>query len=80
MPKRNLPVYAIVELLIRLEQHDKSIGGYKNHSIYDDGVIVKTTSGIIHFPEALILQQFAEPEMVTDHALLDIASSFKPFC
>jgi hypothetical protein len=78
MPKPNIPTYAIVELLMRLAQHDESIGDYKNHSIYDEGVIVKTTSGTIHFPETLIMQQFAEPEQVTDHELIFVASSFRP--
>ena len=63
MPNPNLPTYAIVELLIRLEPHNTAIGGYKNHSFYNDGVMVKTTGGIIHFPEKLIMQQFHDPEV-----------------
>jgi len=78
MPKHNLPTYAIVELLMRLEQHNKSIGDYKNHSIYDEGVMVKTTCGIIRFPQKLIMQQFENPDSVSDHALIETASSFKP--
>jgi hypothetical protein len=78
MPKHNLPTYAIVELLMRLAPHNNLIGDYKNHSIYNEGVVVKTSGGIIRFPEALIMQQFETPELVTDHALLQTASSFKP--
>jgi hypothetical protein len=78
MPKSNLPTYAIVELLMRLTPHNDLIGDYKNHSIYDDGVMVKTTGGTIRFSEALIMQQFQDPELVTDQVLTEIASSFKP--
>jgi hypothetical protein len=78
MHKNNLPTYAIVELLMRLAQHNTSIGDYKNHSAFDEGVMVKTSGGTIRFPMALIMQQFEDPEMVSDTVLLNIASSFKP--
>jgi len=78
MHKNNLPTYAIVELLMRLAQHNNSIGDYKNHSAFDEGVMVKTSGGTIRFPMALIMQQFENPEMVSDNVLLNIASSFKP--
>ena len=78
MHKNNLPTYAIVELLIRLMPHNHGIGNYKDHSIYDEGVIVKTSGGIIHFPMGLVMQQFENPELVSDNALLKVASSFKP--
>lgn len=78
MLKQNLPTYAIVELLMRLSHHDKSIGDYKNHSLNSHSVLVKTTGGSIHFPIELIMQQFENPELVTDNALLDSAASFKP--
>ena len=77
MQKNNLPTYAIVELLIRLENHDPAIGDYKNHTVYDNGVTVKTTRGSITFPESLVLQQFETPEMITDDQLADIALLFR---
>lgn len=78
MPKRNLPIYAIIELLIRLAEHNSQIGDYKNHSFYDKGVIVKTTNGIISFSEMLIMQQFKSPELITNSDLIKIASGFNP--
>lgn len=77
MSKNNLPTYAIVELLIRLEKHDASIGDYKNHTISDNGVIVKTTSGSIKFSQSLIVQQFESPELITDDVLASTASLFR---
>jgi hypothetical protein len=77
MPQNNLPTYAIVELLIRLEKHDPAIGGYKNHSESDRGIIVKTTGGSILFPQALIMQQFESPELIGDNELAAIASLFR---
>jgi len=76
--RNNLPTYAIVELLMRLIPHNNAIGNYKDHSIYDDGVMVKTSGGFIHFPTVLIMQQFEDPDHVSDYALVQVASSFKP--
>jgi hypothetical protein len=77
MTKSNLPTYAIVELLMRLTPHNELIGDYKDHSFYDNGVMVKTTGGTIRFSETLIMQQFQDPELVTDQVLAEIASLFK---
>jgi hypothetical protein len=76
MPKSNLPTYAIVELLIRLSKFDSSIGNYKNHAIYDDEVIVKTSQGHIRLPAALVMQQFEAPELITDEQLKKVAQWF----
>jgi hypothetical protein len=78
MPKDNLPTYTIVELLMRIAQHNTLIGDYRNHSAYDEGVMVKTTSGTISFPMELVMQQFENPELVTDTVLLNTAILFKP--
>ena len=78
MSKPNLPTYAIVELLIRLSQHNLSIGDYKNHFAYDTGVIVKTSHGTICFPEELITQQFVDPCLITENELFELALSFNP--
>jgi len=78
VPKRNLPTYVIVELLIRLAEHNSLIGDYKNHSFYDTGVMVKTTNGFIRFPETLIMQQFHSPELITNNDLIEIATVFNP--
>ena len=77
MPKNNLPTYAIVELLIRLEKHCPTIGDYKNHTLSNDGVVVKTTRGSIKFAEPLIKQQFESPELITDEDLARAGTLFK---
>jgi hypothetical protein len=78
MPKHNIPVYAIVELLMLLEQYDKSIGDYRGHTIRNSHVLVKTTGGNITISEALIMKQFSEPENVTKMDLMNALSSFRP--
>jgi len=78
MPKHNIPVYAIVELLMLLAQHDTSIGDYRGHTIRDNQVLVKTTGGSIIFSEALIMKQFSEPENVTKMDLMNALSLYKP--
>lgn len=77
MPKSNLPTYAIVELLIRLEKYDSAIGAYKDHTVYDDEVIVKTSGGTIRFPDHLVLRQFESPELITDAELQKTAMWFR---
>ncbi|MBV8388421.1 MAG: hypothetical protein JO080_01340 [Mucilaginibacter sp.] len=77
MPKSNLPTYAIVELLIRLEKHNPTIGGYKNHTEFDTGVIVKTSGGSIEFTKELVEQQFHDPEKITEKELAQTALLFK---
>ena len=77
MLRNNLPTYAIVELLIRLEKYDSSIGSYKDHAVYDDEVIVKTTGGTIRFPEHLVVRQFESPELITEAELQKTAMWFK---
>ena len=74
----NLPTYAIVELLMRLAQHNEVIGDYKDHRINHTEVLVKTTGGAIRFPQTLIMQQFENPDLIHDHLLLETISSFKP--
>lgn len=77
MTRQNLPTYAIVELLIRLSHIDHSIGDYKDHIIFDEGVIVKTTKGNISFSKVMIMQQFNDPESIADDELFKIAKTFK---
>lgn len=77
MPKSNLPTYAIVELLIRLEKHNPAIGDYKNHTEFDEGVMVKTSGGSIEFPKVLVERQFHDPEQITEKDLEKTATLFK---
>jgi hypothetical protein len=78
MPKHNLPVYAIVELLMLLAQHDRSIGDYRGHTIRDQRVVVKTSGGSITFPLALIMRQFSDPDSINKRELMNLASFFRP--
>jgi hypothetical protein len=77
MSKNNLPTYAIAELLIRLAKHDESIGGYKDHAVYDSEVIVRTSGGSIIFPQSIVVRQFQSPELITENELVQMAKQFK---
>jgi hypothetical protein len=77
MPKYDLPTYAIVELLIRLSHYNYLIGDYKNHSVFDTGVMVKTTGGSISFPVSIIKLQFEDPASITDAELAKTALLFR---
>ena len=78
MAKNNLPTYAIVELLIRLAKHNEAIGDYKDHAVYDDEVIVKTSGGTIVFPQTIVIKQFESPELITEDELITTGAGFKP--
>jgi hypothetical protein len=78
MAKNNLPTYAIVELLIRLAKHNEAIGDYRDHAVYDNDVIVKTSSGTIIFPQTIVIKQFESPELITEDELVTIGARFKP--
>jgi len=78
MAKNNLPTYAIVELIIRLAKYNDSIGDYKGHAVYDEDVIVKTSTGTIIFPQILIMKQFESPEKITEDELFATGARFKP--
>ena len=77
MPKNNLPTYAIVELLIRLLNHNSTIGDYKNHTVYNTSVMVKTSGGVIEFPQSLVIRQFEDPELITNDELAEAATLFR---
>jgi hypothetical protein len=77
MAKNNLPTYAIVELLIRLAKHNEVIGDYKDHAVYDNEVIVKTSGGTIVFPQTIVTKQFESPELITEDELIKIGTGFK---
>lgn len=77
MTRNHLPTYVIVELLIRLSQHNYLIGDYKYHSVFDTGVMVKTSGGSISFPTQIALQQFENPTTISDEQLSQIALRFR---
>lgn len=77
MFNNNLLTYVIVELLIRLEPFNSLIGNYRNHTIYGDGVIVKTTGGTIEFSKWLVMNQFNSPENISDAILVETALTFR---
>jgi hypothetical protein len=78
MPKHNIPVYAIVELLMVLAQHNEIIGDYKGHTVRDHDVFVKTSGGTVILDRSLVMKQFSDPEAVTSDELLQALSFFKP--
>jgi hypothetical protein len=78
MSRSNIPVYAIVELLMLLAHHNKNIGDYKGHRIRENSVQVKTSRGNITFPTPLIMKQFHDPAAVTHDDLLKALTLFRP--
>ncbi|SEO41232.1 hypothetical protein SAMN05192574_1087 [Mucilaginibacter gossypiicola] len=77
MSQNTLPLYAIVELLMRLAGIDPQIGNYKNHSERGDNVLVKTTNGTIQLSKSLVLSQFNKPEDIQKRDLESLASRFR---
>jgi len=77
MSKNKLPLYAIVELLMRVTGINPQIGNYKNHAERRDQVVVKTSNGTIQLSRALVLSQFHRPEDIEKRDLESLASRFR---
>ena len=77
MTKHHLPTYVIVELLIRLSQHNYLIGDYKYHSVFDTGVMVKTSGGSISFTTQIVQRQFEDPGTISEDELSQVATRFR---
>lgn len=77
MSQSKLPLYAIVELLMRLTGVNSQIGNYKNHSERGDEVLVRTTNGTIQLSKALVLSQFNRPEDIQKQDLESLALRFR---
>ncbi len=77
MSQNTLPLYAIVELLMRLTGINPQIGNYKNHAERGDEVVVKTTNGTIQLSKAFVLSQFHKPEDIEKRDLESLASRFR---
>ncbi|TWR25159.1 hypothetical protein FPZ43_16945 [Mucilaginibacter pallidiroseus] len=78
MQNRDLPIYAIVELLLRIATERKDVGDYKNHHFDDNGVTVTTTFGRIIFSTELIARQFLVPEQVSYIEIKEAQATFEP--
>jgi hypothetical protein len=76
MDKHSLPLYAIIELLIRITGYDDRIGDYKNHVFDQHYVTVTTTMGSIIISNEQIAKQFLKPAEITTEELLITASTF----
>lgn len=77
MSSSSLPLYAVIELLIRVSEYNPSIGDYKDHARHTQGYVIKTTNGTILFSKQIIETQFKHPEDITKPMLQQLASSFK---
>ena len=70
-----VPVFVIYELLIRIHEHDPSIGSYVSHNFNNTGVVIFTTTKKIKIRNAILNRQFKDPELIFDADLLLLAKS-----
>lgn len=77
MSASSLPLYAVIELIIRVSEFNNMIGEYKDHAKNTEGYIVKTTTGTLLFSNDLIQQQFTQPERIDKGTLISLAATFK---
>jgi hypothetical protein len=78
MNEINLPLYAIVELLIRVSNLYGNIGDYHDHISQSDYAVIKTSKGTIRFSKAIITKQFMYPEKISNNELLKALKTFIP--
>jgi hypothetical protein len=75
----NLPAYAIIELSIRVAMLDADVGHYLDHKIYDTGIVVKMSKGIMKLSTIAVVLQQLHPDKINDGHLKDIAGSFRVY-
>lgn len=78
MDAEKIPIYAIIELLIRVSDFHADVGNYLSHMMHSEWIVIRTSKGIISFSNALIITQLRQPENITDQDLLFALSSFEP--
>lgn len=76
MSASSLPLYAIIELIIRISEFNAAVGEYKDHAKQTNGYMVKTTRGTIVFSNEIISKQFLSPESIDKVTLVELAKSF----
>lgn len=74
-----LPLYVIIELLIRIAEYNPEVGQYKDHTRRRDGYLIKTTGGTILFTNDLIQMQFTNPDSISRDQLVQLGNSFRSF-
>lgn len=78
MDAEKIPVYAIIELLIRVSNFHADVGNYLSHTMQSEWIVIRTSKGMISFSKVLIVAQLKHPENITDQDLLFALSSFEP--
>ncbi|WP_207534451.1 hypothetical protein [Desertivirga arenae] len=78
MTEKDIPLYVIVELLMRLSLQNDQIGNYKNHFFGPENTYVWTGNGSLVFPTTMLFRQFNQPSEITNDELMEVAQTFKP--
>ncbi|WP_207420712.1 hypothetical protein [Desertivirga brevis] len=78
MEDKDIPLYVIVELLIRVSKYAEGIGNYRNHFISEGVATVFTESGVIHLPVELLIRQFHHPQNVSVDELKLLVKDYVP--
>ncbi|ETZ19146.1 hypothetical protein [Pedobacter sp. V48] len=72
-----IAVYVIYELLIRLQELNPAVGEYISHKKTDDGILVRSSTGVIAMPEDILFRQFNDPATISQHEVLGLQAGFK---
>jgi hypothetical protein len=73
----NIPVYVIVELLIRVSYSSEDLGDYKTHVFHPSWVVINTSKGRITFSNSLVFKHWEHPGKITDEELLNALTTFE---
>lgn len=76
MKDTEVPLYAIVELLIRISFYHHGLGSYHDYMLDDEQVIVTTTEGLLILTKEIVFKQVRSPGAISDVELLRCTFNF----
>lgn len=72
-----IPVYVIYELLIRLNELNTDVGDYISNKKINQGILVRTSTGIIALSDEILSRQFHDPSTISQQEILDLLKGFE---
>ncbi|TDQ09217.1 hypothetical protein [Pedobacter metabolipauper] len=71
------PTYIVYELLIRLQELNPLVGDYLSFKNLQTGIYLRTTTGSIEIPEAILSMQFHDPGSIKRSEIISLLTSFQ---
>ncbi|KQS37016.1 hypothetical protein [Pedobacter sp. Leaf194] len=71
------PLYLYYEILIRLEEFVPNIGDYMSATEKENDCLIKTTTGQLLVPKAILMKQFDDPNFISKSEMVQLGQNFQ---